>query len=74
MWKYYFNCDGPVVIEAGNLNEAHELCTQFYGCSPCEFLGCDPPGCAGDTGWRPDATFLAQAEARSRGQHRRAEK
>ena len=25
MWKYYFNCNGPVVIEAGNINEARAI-------------------------------------------------
>lgn len=67
MWKYYFNCDGPVVIEAGNINEAKQLCEEEYGCSPCEYLGCAPPGlCDGETsGFEPSVEFLQKAKARA---------
>ncbi len=65
MWKYYFNCNGPVIIEAGNINEARQLCTQEYGCDPCEYLGCDPSGlCDASTSWKPDDNFLLKANAR----------
>jgi hypothetical protein len=67
MWKYYFNCNGPVVIEAGNLGEAQALCSADYGCNPCQFLGCDPPGCAGNVAglhFRPDVEWLRVAEQR----------
>ncbi len=73
MYRYYFSCggscNGPVIVEAGNINEAKLLAELDCDCSNCcQFLGCDGAGCAGATvltesqkQWRPDDDFVRKA-------------
>lgn len=53
MFNYYFSCggscNGPVLVSAGNFNEAKLLAEEECGCDGCcQYLGCDGAGCAGD--------------------------
>ena len=70
MWKYNFNfnCNGPLIIEAGNLNEAKQFAEILFGCGGgcCEYLGCDPsPLCSGGRKWKPSRDFIRQAADRT---------
>jgi hypothetical protein len=53
MFNYYYacggSCNGPVMVSAGNINEARLLAQEECdrdGC--CQYLGCDGVGCAGN--------------------------
>jgi len=73
MFNYYYacggSCNGPVMVSAGNINEARLLAQEECDCDGCcQYLGCDGVGCAGNAtlteaqkAFVPSAEFLKSA-------------
>jgi hypothetical protein len=58
------SCNGPVIVSAGNINEARLLAQEECDCDGCcQYLGCGGVGCAGNaTLTEAQKSFVPSAE------------